>query len=116
MGRSQQRKGRGAELELCRVLNDNGIPAEPGAALNYGSVPDIVGVEGVHVEVKRCEQLRLSEWMAQAIRDAGRFGGLPCVFHRRNREEWRVTMPLAAWIVLYKSSKRGCENEKVHDR
>lgn len=103
MGKSQQRKGRDAELELCRVLNDNGIPAEPGAALSYGSEPDVKGVDGVHIEVKRHERIEIGAWMEQAVRDAARFGGWPCVFFRRNREPWRVVMPLKAWILFYKA-------------
>lgn len=60
------------------------------------------GLHGIHVEAKRCEQLRLSEWMAQAERDAVRFGdGLPAVFHRRSREPWLVTMRLDDWLELY---------------
>lgn len=48
--------------------------------------------------------LRLSEWMEQARRDAEKFGdGLPAVFHRRNREGWRVTMELPDWLELYRS-------------
>jgi len=107
MGRSQQRKGRGAELELCRILNDHGVPAEPGSALCYGSEPDIKGIDGFHIEVKRHERIEIGKWMEQAERDAQRFGGLPCVFFRRNREEWRVTMPLTAWIEFYKSWRGG---------
>lgn len=105
MSKSQQKKGRAAELELCRILNENGIPAEPGAALNYGSEPDIKGVNGFHIECKRHERIEIGAWMAQAERDAQRFGGFPCVMHRRNREEWRVTMPLTAWIELYNRAK-----------
>ena len=117
MGHSSQRKGRRGELELCRILNENGIPATPGAALNYGTEPDISGVEGFHVEVKRHERIEIAAWMQQAERDAERFGGMPCVMHRRSREEWRVTMPLTAFISLYvnqqsisdKKGVRSCE-------
>ena len=107
MGAAQQRKGRAAELELCRILNENGIPATPGAALNYGTEPDISGVEGFHVECKRHERIEIGAWMQQAERDAARFGGMPCVMHRRNREPWRVTMTLDAWIALYKRALSG---------
>ncbi len=104
MSRSSQKKGRAAELELCRVLNDNGIPATPGPPQSYGRQPDVTNVAGVHVEVKRCETIRLGEWMSQAERDAARFqDGAPCVFHRRSREPWRVTMNMATWIELYKA-------------
>ena len=101
MSKTQQRKGRDAELELCRILNANGLPAVPGAALNYGSEPDLKGLPGIHVEVKRHERIEIGSWMRQASHDAQRFGGRPCVFHRRNREAWLVTMPLDAWITMY---------------
>lgn len=35
--------------------------------MSFGDVPDLVGLPGIHIEVKRAEQVRLSEWMAQAI-------------------------------------------------
>ncbi len=103
MGTKSQRKGRAAELELARVLQGYGYPVEAGRAQSYGEVPDLSGLPGIHIECKRAEALRLSEWMAQARRDAARFGGLPAVFHRRSRESWRVTMELPEWMQLYRS-------------
>ena len=101
-GRSSQRKGRGGELELARLLQGYGYDVQPGRAMSYGSCPDLSGLPGIHIEVKRAEQLRLYSWLEQAERDAQRFGdGLPAVFHRRNREPWLVTMPLTAWLALY---------------
>ena len=38
--------------------------------------------------------------MYQAYRDSKK-GQLPAVFHRRNREDWKVTMELKDWIHLY---------------
>ena len=107
-GRSSQRKGRAAELELSRVLQGYGYNVEPGRALGYGTEPDLVGLPGVHVECKRTEQLRLSEWQAQAERDAQRFGdGAPAVFFRRSREPWAVVMRLEDWMKLYLSAEHG---------
>lgn len=97
-----QRKGRQGEIELSKILNEYGIPAKPGTALNFGTVPDIVGIDGIHAEVKRVEKLNVSKAMKQAIRDSEKFGGLPALFHRRNREEWLVTMTLEDWVRLYK--------------
>lgn len=102
-GRSSQREGRAAERELAYVLQDYGCDVRPGKPLNYGKEPDLLGLPGIHIECKRTETLRLSEWMQQARRDADRFGGLPAVFHRRNREGWRVTMELPEWMELYRS-------------
>ena len=105
-GRTSQRKGRSGELELCRVLRSYGYDAQPGRAQSYGATPDLVGLPGVHIEAKRCEQVRLSEWMAQAERDSERFhDGLPAVFHRRNRQGWLVTMRLSDWLEMYQKKE-----------
>ena len=70
--------------------------------MTFGSIADVVGLPGVHIEVKRVERLNLSEAMRQAVRDSQRFGdGLPAVFHRRNREQWQVTMLLDDWLSIY---------------
>ncbi len=53
--------------------------------MSYGEVPDLMGLPGVYIEVKRVERLNVPEAMAQAIRDAARFGGAPSLFHRRSR-------------------------------
>ena len=98
-----QKKGRHGEIELSRILNDNGIPSKPGMALNFGTVPDVTGISGIHAEVKRVEKLNVHEAMGQAMRDAEKFGdGMPALFHRRNRTPWLVTMRLEDWLKLYK--------------
>ncbi len=106
MSRMQQRKGPAAELELSRILQAHGYNVEPGRALSYGEVPDLSDLPGVHIECKRAETLRLSEWIAQAERDAQRFGdGAPAVFFRRSRSPWCVVMKLEGWIGIYKARR-----------
>ena len=105
MGRSSQSKGRTAERELASLLRDKYGFADVKAAepLNYGTVPDLTGLPGVHVECKRCEKTKITEWMAQAERDAERFkDGVPVVFHRRNRQPWLVTLHLQDFIQIYR--------------
>lgn len=102
MGAMQQRKGRNGELEIVNILNAHGIPAKAGQAVSYGATPDVIGVKGIHCEVKRNEKLNVLEAMKQAIRDAEKFkNGLPTLFHRRNRSPWLVTMTLEDWLKLY---------------
>jgi Holliday junction resolvase len=108
MGLRSQRKGRAGELELVSVLKkEYGCESvQPGEAVSYGVVPDIVGLPGVHVECKRCEALRITDWMKQAERDAARFrDGLPVIFHRRNREPWLVTMRLDSFMEIYERAE-----------
>jgi len=104
VSRSSQRKGRSGELELVKVLHGFGFDSvQAGEPVSYGSTPDLVGLPGIHIECKRCEQLRLSEWMKQAERDAARFqDGVAVIFHRRNREPWMVTMNLDDFMKIYR--------------
>lgn len=107
MGAKSQAKGRRAELELARILQGYGYDVEPGRALNFGEEPDLCGLPGIHIECKRAEHLRLSEWLAQAERDAQRFGdGAPAVFFRRSRDPWAVVMRLTDWLSLYAAANR----------
>ena len=103
MGKSSQRKGRDGERELRDVLQDYGYQVECGDPVSFGSVPDLVGLPGIHIECKRVEKLNVPEAMRQAIRDSERFrDGMPALFHRRNRQPWLVTMRLDDWMKVYK--------------
>lgn len=111
MGAASQRKGRKAEIELVHILQGHGYNVRPGNPLNYGKEPDLSGLSGVHIECKRAETLRLSEWMAQAERDAQRFqDGAPAVFFRRSRSPWMVTMKLSDWIKIYQKGEQQHES------
>lgn len=106
MGKSSQRKGAAGEYELVHILQQAGYPVKRGGSMTYGTVADIVGLPGIHIEVKRVERLNVSEALRQAIRDAQRFrDGAPAVFHRRNREQWQVTMLLEDWLTMYGGMK-----------
>lgn len=111
-GKTSQRKGANGERELAALLREQGFYIRRGGSLSFGAVPDLVGLPGVHMEVKRVERLNLSQAMAQAVRDSERFqDGAPAVFHRRSRESWLVTMRLDDWLALYGSFWRGGEKK-----
>lgn len=104
MGKSSQRKGADGERELVSILQQYGYQVERGGSETYGTIPDLTGLPGIHIECKRVEHLNLHEAMKQSIRDAERFrDGMPTVFHRRNREPWLVTMRLEEWVYLYQN-------------
>lgn len=102
MGKPSQRKGAEGERELARILGAHGYATRRGGGM-YGSSPDVVGLPGIHCEVKRVEALNVSKAMAQSIRDAPE-GETPVLFHRKNREPWLVTMRLSDWLPLYSLS------------
>lgn len=101
-GKGSQAKGAAGERELAAVLRERGYDTQRGGSLSFGEVPDVVGLPGVHIEVKRVERLNVPEAMHQAVRDAEKFrDGVPALFHRRNREPWLVTMRLDDWLEMY---------------
>ncbi len=100
-GRAARNKGANAERELANLLRDMwGYDVHRGKVF-YGE-SDLVGLDGIHPEVKRVEKLNIHAAMEQAKAEADKRGdGLPTVFFRRDRGEWLVTMRLEDWIDLY---------------
>ena len=108
-GAKSQRKGRAAEIELAGLLQGYGYDVWPGEPLNYGKEPDLSSLPNVRIECKRCEQLRLYEWMTQAERDSKKFqDGKPAVFFRKSRSLWMVCMKLSDWLELYRRHECKC--------
>lgn len=102
MGNKSQRKGAAGERELAEILQGYGYDCSRGGSLSFGTIPDLIGLPGVHIEVKRVEKLNIMEAMEQSIRDSERMlDGVPTVFHRRNRKPWLVTMRMDDWLKLY---------------
>ena len=104
MGSRSQRKGADGERELAALLSAAGYECQRGGSLSFGEIPDVLGLPGIHIEVKRVEKLNVGEAMEQAIRDSDRMlDGMPALFHRRNRKPWLVTMRPEDWLKLYGS-------------
>lgn len=107
MPRKSQRKGRGGELELARRLQAHGLDVRPGEPVSYGREPDLVGLDGIHCEVKRAEQQKIWDWLGQAKRDSNKFhDGIPAVFWRKNLRPWTVILDLNDFLALYEKWKK----------
>ena len=89
-GRAARNKGKNAELELVHFLRDlYGYPVRRGKVFYHES--DVVGLPGIHIEVKRREPMALRDAMVQAVREARiREDGAPTVFARADRRPWIV--------------------------
>ena len=118
---NSKQKGKRGELEFSRLCRDHGYDVHRTAQYrgNTGDAADVEGLPGIHTEVKRCEQVRLTDWMAQAVHDA-KPGLLPIVAHRKNDCQWLITMRADDWFKLYanwdaiewmRSVERGEEEE-----
>lgn len=108
MSRASQRKGAAGERELAAIWQEHGYGCTRGGSMTFGSVADVIGLPGIHIEVKRVEKLNVGEALDQSIRDSERMrDGLPALFHRRNRKPWLVTMRLVDWLKLYSRHTEG---------
>ena len=102
---NSRQKGKRGELEAARLLRDYGFEARRGQQFSGANGdPDVVGLPGIHLEVKRVEKLNLEAAMQQSIRDA-RENEIPIVMHRKNRGQWLVTMTFEDWMKLYQGGQ-----------
>ena len=98
---NSREKGKRGERELAHELEKYGFNTRRGQQYSGANGDaDVIGLMGVHIECKRVEKLNLTDAVEQSVRDA-REGEFPTVMHRKNREEWLVTMRLEDWIKLY---------------
>ena len=95
-------KGKRGELEWASFCREHGYSCRRTAQYcgNTGDASDVTGLPGIHQEVKRVERLDLSSAMFQARRDC-RPGEVPIVAHRKNGENWMVTMDAGDWFKIY---------------
>lgn len=105
IGRASRARGKRGELSLVHVLRDAGLEARRTAQYcGKEGTSDVVGIKGLHVEVKNQERLNIWEALSQSKRDAEAEGNgdIPAVFFKRNRSGWYVVLPLEDFIRLYK--------------
>ena len=86
-------KGKRAERECAAIWTDLGFPARRGQQFSGIEGKDIVGPAGFPIECKHCERMQRYKWMEQATDDANG-DEVPVVCHRKNREEFLITMRL----------------------
>lgn len=107
---NSKQKGKRGELEWASYCRGQGYDCRRTAQYcgNTGDASDVVGLPGIHQEVKRVEKLNISEAMSQAKRDANP-NEIPIVAHRKNNEQWMVTMDADDWFTLYREWEAGNE-------
>ena len=107
MGRMSREKGKRGEREWAAVCREHGYNCRRTSQYcgQTGDSSDVVGLPGIHQEVKRTERLDLYGAMAQAKHDAKQ-GTLPMVALRRNDHRWLVVMEAEDWFALYGAYQR----------
>ena len=104
MGKFSHEKGKRGERELASKLRELGIAGAYRSNQYCGpaSSADVLGLPGIHTEVKRTEALSLYVAYAQAVRDSDGTEDMPVVFHRRNGRPWLAILSLEDWARLYR--------------
>lgn len=106
MGKASRDKGKRGELEVAHIMQSYGYDARRGQQFSgLQGDADVVGVPGLHLEIKRVKTLRLDDAMEQSIRDA-REGEIPVVIHRKDKQPWRVTLSLENFMKFYTAWER----------
>ncbi|HNT14168.1 MAG TPA: hypothetical protein PKO21_04820 [Verrucomicrobiota bacterium] len=125
-------KGKRGEREFAALLRENGFDARRGQQFSGSpDSPDVVSdaLAWLHVEVKRVQNLNLTDACAQAERDQTGSGlnaadaAKPkklawIVAHRRNRSPWLITMRAETFFRLLRgelspgASRTGYEGTK----
>ena len=109
---NSRQKGVRGEREIANMLRAYGYDTRRGQQFSGANGDaDVVGLPGIHLEIKRVEKLNIESAMEQSIRDA-RQNELPVVMHRKNNKKWLVTMTLADWMDMYMAWEK--ENERIH--
>ena len=101
---NSKQKGNRGERELANKLKEFGYDTKRGQQRSGIEGDDVVGLAGIHIECKRVERLQLTDAMLQSRRDS-KDGETPIVAHRKNHEDWYVTMFLDDWIKMYRESE-----------
>ena len=94
-------KGKRGELLFCKEAKKYGFECRRGQQYCGIGGEDIVGLEGIHVEVKFGKQIDIKEAMNQAVKDSGE--KIPVVAVKKNYQPWRVIMRLPDLYILYGS-------------
>ena len=101
MGKMSKTKGKVGEREVAAFLRAYGFAdAKRGQQFaGGGDSPDVAGLPGFHIEVKRCETFSLYAALEQAVGDADP-RKIPIVFHRRNTKPWTVILRADDFLYL----------------
>lgn len=112
MGKMSREKGKRGEREVRDVLRAHGFKDARRGQQYCGANgdADVVGLPGVHIEVKRVEKTMVWDWLSQAKADAAKRNERPIVVHRKNNTEWVVIQPLEDWLDLYAEGMEAYED------
>lgn len=120
-GKASRDKGQRGERAVAKMIHDAlGHDTHRGFQARGGSEqPDVVGMPGHHVEVKRTERTNIWSAMRQAEEDCDDLS-IPIVFTRKNREPWLVVLHADDYLGIIRECEKsgiiiGTEESRVSE-
>ena len=102
IGKASKEKGKRYERELASAIKDCGYDARRGQQFcGTSGDADVIGLDGIHIEAKRREQISIYDWMAQSKAEAKQ-GEIPVVMFRKSNCETLVCMTFDDFMQMYK--------------
>lgn len=105
MSKASREKGKRGEREAAQFLRDKGYSSARRGVQYHGGPdsPDVDGIPGIHVEVKRVESLRLYDALQQSKDDSAE-DEIPIVMHRKNSKQWVVILDAEDFFNMMKAN------------
>lgn len=98
--RASKRKGARGEVEVAKMLCDLGYDCRRNFGSGARGGNDLIGVDGLAIEVKRQESLNIHKAFLQA-ETAAKATEIPVVAFKRNNGPWLAAVPLGEFFALY---------------
>lgn len=93
-------KGKIGEREVAKLLQEYGFEGKRGVQYKGGAdSPDVTGLPGWHIEVKRTEGFRLYPALEQANSEKAD-GEEAVIFHRKNGADWVAVLDARIFLQL----------------
>ena len=111
MGALSCNKGKAGEREFANLLKSLSIEARRGRQYcGLPESPDVIGPDGLYIEVKRRKRITIQAHLAEARATAGGLA-VPVLAHRRDREDWMVTIYAADLVKFARRILAATERE-----
>ena len=100
---------------MAKLISERGYKCIRGQQRSGLEQADVIGLDYVHIECKRVENLNLDKAMEQSMRDRKPWE-FATVFHRKNNQKWKVTLGFEDFMTLYASYYSDMKLKEMSER
>ena len=100
-GRGSRTKGGRGEAEAIHLLRDIGFDARRNFGSGSAGGSDVIGVPDHAIEIKRCETVKVWQWISQC-EAASHPTETAVVVFRRSRSPWYAVLDAGSYFAMVK--------------